>query len=127
MSNPINVLIVDDSMTTRFFIEKALRAATDVQTCHHAGNGIEALAVLEVDWVDMVVMDLNMPRMDGRTFLKAVRANDLWREIPIAVVTSDQSESTRGELIGLGANLICRKPLSPQEAVALVAELKGAS
>lgn len=124
MTRGLKVLIVDDSMTTRFFIEKALRLSCDIRECHHAGNGLEALVALKLNWIDFVIVDLNMPRMTGREFLKAVRENAAWQNIPVAVMTSEQSDATRAEVLALGAQFFCPKPLSPEDARSLIIQLK---
>jgi two-component system chemotaxis response regulator CheY len=119
------VLIIDDSMTTRFFIEKALRLSGEVDECYHASNGMEGLLALRLNWIDFVIVDLNMPRMTGREFLKTVRKDLQWKAIPIAVITSERSDETRAEVLKLGANLLCPKPLLPADARTLIDQLKG--
>jgi two-component system chemotaxis response regulator CheY len=119
------VLIIDDSMTTRVFIEKALRLSGEVDECYHAGNGMDGLLALKLNWIDFVIVDLNMPRMTGREFLKTVRKDPQWKAIPIAVITSEQSDETRAEVLKLGANLLCLKPLLPADARNLIDQLKG--
>jgi two-component system chemotaxis response regulator CheY len=111
----IHVLIVDDSATTRQVIERIVRLTdTTVGECHHAGNGADALKILETTWIDLIFTDLHMPLMDGRDLLRRVRENELWRRIPVAIVTSERSDATELELVELGADYYHQKPLTPE-------------
>ena len=121
----ISVLIIDDSQTTRWFIEQALHAADpDVGTCHQASNGREALAILEQTWVDLIFLDLHMPEMNGRDLLRRIRANEMWHGIPVAVVTSERSDQTEFELSEMGATYYQKKPLTPEILRDILAALK---
>jgi two-component system chemotaxis response regulator CheY len=111
----IAVLIVDDSIATRQVIERILRLAdSEIGSCHHAGNGNDALKILREQWIDLVFADLHMPGMGGRELLKRIRENDLWARIPVAIVTSEQSDETEVELVEMGANFYQKKPLTPE-------------
>lgn len=121
----IRVLIVDDSPTTRMVIERVVRLAdTDVELCLHAGNGEEALRVLEEHWVDMVFTDIHMNGMNGRELLHRIRASEFWKNIPVAVLTSERSDETEVELAGLGANAYRKKPLTPESLREVFSSLK---
>lgn len=110
----IEVLIVDDSAATRQVIERTAKLADATVSCHHAGNGIEALTILQEHWIDLIFSDLHMPGMGGRELLQRVRENDLWRKIPVAILTSERSDVTEIELAELGANYYYKKPLTPE-------------
>ncbi|HEY3325193.1 MAG TPA: response regulator [Planctomycetota bacterium] len=121
----IEVLIVDDSATTRMVIERIVRLTEpDVSICHHAGNGQQALETLKQRWIDCVFTDLYMPEMDGRELLVRMRANEMWRNTPVAVITSDRNDATAVELVQLGANVYHKKPLTPEAVRELFATLK---
>jgi two-component system chemotaxis response regulator CheY len=111
----IAVLIVDDSSATRQVIERTVRLSDpNIAACHHAGNGQEALKVLQEQWIDLVFADLHMPEMDGRELVRRIRENSLWARIPIAIITSERSDETEVELVELGANFYHKKPLTPE-------------
>jgi two-component system chemotaxis response regulator CheY len=111
----LNILIIDDSATTRQVIERTVRIADEtISQCHHASNGREALKILEHAWVDIIFADLHMPEMDGREFLKRLREVELWKNIPVAVITSERSDETEVELLELGASFFHKKPLTPE-------------
>lgn len=122
----INLLIVDDSASTRKVIERAARIAEpDIGECHHASHGREALEILRQAWVDFIIVDLHMPEMDGRTLLHQIRAVDMWRGIPIAVVTSERSDQTEAEVLAMGATTYQKKPLTPESLKQLFDILKA--
>ncbi|HEY3322805.1 MAG TPA: response regulator [Planctomycetota bacterium] len=121
----IEVLIVDDSATTRMVIERIVRLTEpDVKVCHHAGNGQQALEILKQRWIDCVFTDLYMPEMDGRELLRHMRENEMWRNVPVAVITSDCNDATAVELVQLGANCYQKKPLTPEIVRELFETLK---
>lgn len=121
----IQVLIVDDSATTRQVIERIVRMSDpNVGECRHAGNGADALKILETAWIDLIFTDLHMPIMDGRELLRRVREHELWRQIPVAIVTSERSDATELELVELGADYYQQKPLTPESLKGVFASLK---
>jgi two-component system chemotaxis response regulator CheY len=122
----INILIVDDSAGTRQVIERTIRITeAALGDCHHAGNGREALEILRGNWVDLIIMDLHMPEMDGRTLLHQIRVVEMWRTIPIAVVTSERSDQTEAEVLAMGATTYQKKPLTPEILKNLFDSLKA--
>jgi len=82
-------------------------------TFYEAEDGIHALASLAAHPVDLVVTDLNMPRMDGLTLLRKLRKGDKTKELPVVVISSMGNEQLDQELQGLGVTAIIRKPLTP--------------
>ena len=121
----IEVLIVDDSTGARMVVERTLRAVDrEVGGCHHARDGQEALAVLEKNWIDVIITDLHMPGMSGRELIRNVRAHDLWKTIPVAVITSERGDGTGADLADLGADSYHTKPLQPEDVAAIFLRLK---
>lgn len=110
-----NVLIVDDSPAMRRVVKRVMEmCGVEVGTYHEAGNGIEALATLRSEWVDLVLTDINMPEMDGEELLLAVRKDETLAAIPVLVVSTDRSESRVQQMISLGANGYVSKPFLPE-------------
>ncbi|HEY3323303.1 MAG TPA: response regulator [Planctomycetota bacterium] len=121
----IEVLIVDDSATARRVIQRIIQLTEpDAGECYEAGNGQQALEILNTHWIDCVFTDLYMPEMDGRELLRRMRENELWRNIPVAVLTSDRNEETTAELLQLGATCLSHKPLTPELVRELFERLK---
>lgn len=75
-----------------------------------AGNGKEALAVLEDHWVDVVLSDINMPEMNGIEFLKHAKQNAVFKNIPFIFVSTESSEARIKEAEGLGVAAYVKKP-----------------
>ncbi len=81
-----SILIVDDSMPMRTVLKRSLAAAGYAgANILEASNGKEALTVLASDWVDLIMTDYNMPEMNGLSFLKKVKTEALFKEIPVVV------------------------------------------
>jgi two-component system, chemotaxis family, chemotaxis protein CheY len=105
------VLIVDDSPVSRKLLLKLLPAGWAVDTAQ-AGNGQEALASIAAQRPDVVLLDLNMPVMDGYEFLQSLTVHP---EPPVVIVMSgDIQPIARERAIALGATAFVKKPLSTQ-------------
>jgi two-component system chemotaxis response regulator CheY len=77
-----------------------------------AANGKEALAALNDHDFDLVIADINMPEMDGKSLLKWIRASDKLKSIPVVFVTSTDNPAQFEELKILGANAVLAKPIT---------------
>ncbi|MCK4389082.1 MAG: response regulator [Desulfobacterales bacterium] len=121
-----NVLIVDDSSTMRSVIKKSIEmSGFDVGRFFEAGNGREALAVLEKDWVDVILSDVHMPEMDGFSFLKALKTQTIVSTTPVVIVTTEGREERLEELLGLGARACVTKPFRPEEIKKILLDVFG--
>ena len=110
-----NVLIVDDSTPMRAVIKKIIRASGfDIGVFFEASNGREALAVLDADWVDLVLTDYNMPDMDGLELLKAMKADEDMKEIPVVMITTEGSHDRVEAFMQNGATDYIKKPFKPE-------------
>jgi two-component system, chemotaxis family, chemotaxis protein CheY len=110
-----NVLIVDDSHTMRKVILKALTlSGFDLGNCLEAGNGQEALIVLDSHWVDLILSDLNMPVMDGWEMVHHLKDNPTLAEIPVVLITTEGSETRLRELHELEIKDYIQKPFLPE-------------
>ena len=110
---PHTVLVVDDSAVTRAMIVKTLDLARiPVSECLQAGNGKEALELLEDHWVDIVFADLNMPVMGGREMLRLMRTTPELADIPVIVISSEHCDP--GSLPLSWASGYVRKPFTPE-------------
>jgi two-component system chemotaxis response regulator CheY len=110
------VLIVDDSPAMRAFVRRVVEmSGFEAGTYFEAGNGEEAIEVLNNDWVDVILSDINMPKMNGEQFLRYLEADENLRTIPVIVVSTDATEQRRTQMMSLGASGYVRKPFSPEE------------
>lgn len=116
------ILTVDDSVSIRKMIEFALKSKG--YAVAGAGDGQEGLESLERgDRFDLVILDINMPRMDGLTLLKNIRARESWARLPVLMLTTEGQDADRDTAIGLGASDYMVKPFKPTELLDRVAKL----
>ena len=110
-----NMLIVDDSQTVRAVIRKTLDlAGIDVGEIYEAGNGEEALKVLEDNWLDLVFADINMPVMTGVEMVDKMSADGLLKTVPVIIVSTEGSATRIEELKSKGVSAYIRKPFTPE-------------
>lgn len=115
MSSYRSILIVDDSATSRMIVQRCIEmAGIEVGSFVCAENGLDALALLRTkNDIDLVVTDLNMPKMDGRAFARIVKADPVFGKLALVVVSSIADGDAEAELRGLGAAAVVKKPVSP--------------
>jgi len=102
------VLVVDDIKTDRILLTEILsRVGFTVQ---QARNGVEAIKALETWEPDIILMDMNMPVMDGREATQKIKATPLGEKTPIIAVTASAFEENRREILEIGADGFIRKP-----------------
>lgn len=112
---PYTVLIVDDSPVMRTFIRRVLGlSGFEVRACLEAGNGEEALALLDTGDVDVILTDINMPVMNGEQLLEKLSSNEVWKNIPALVVSTDATKERILRMLSLGAEGYVSKPFSPE-------------
>jgi two-component system chemotaxis response regulator CheY len=122
-----SILIVDDSASARMIARRCLSIAGQSGAVFlEAEHGRAALEVLKSNTIDLVVADLNMPIMDGRTLIRFMRSSPRLNEIPVLVVSSLVNEATEAELHAMGATLVLRKPINPAMMAAAISQVNGA-
>jgi two-component system chemotaxis response regulator CheY len=110
-----SILIVDDCSAMRSVIKRILTlSGFEMDTCLDACDGEDALLALRRQSIDLVISDINMPRMDGETLLREMSADPALCAIPVVIVSSDATESRASRLLGLGASAYLVKPFQPQ-------------
>lgn len=110
----IRALIVDDSAVMRSMIISTLRrSAVPLVTVHQAGDGEEALEVLSLEEIDLVLIDLDMPRTDGAALYDAIRVNAAWGHMACVLVSSDASATHDERWNDAGAAFVL-KPFTPE-------------
>jgi two-component system chemotaxis response regulator CheY len=111
-----DVLVVDDSAAIRKILTRVLRqTGMAIQTIHEAGDGQEALAVMAQHRIDLVLSDINMPKMDGLQLLASLKASSQWRNIPVVMITTEGGETKVAEAVRLGAAGYVRKPFTADQ------------
>jgi two-component system, chemotaxis family, response regulator Rcp1 len=117
-TRPVQILIVEDNPADARLVREVMRDSKVLNEIHWVPDGVEALAYLrgEGKYVDaprpnLIFLDLNMPRKDGREVLREVKADDRWKRIPIVVMTSSQAEEDVARAYDQHANCYVRKPI----------------
>lgn len=121
-----NVLIVDDSSILRQAIRKVVEVVgVPKERISEAGNGQEALAVLEKEWVDLVLLDLNMPVMDGEEFARQLRTRPEHQDVAVVVVSTEVNQERLARLKDLGVVDSLRKPFEPEALRKIISRVLG--
>ena len=120
------VLIVDDSDVVRSMLRKMLlMAGLDVGTVHEAANGHEALEVLDQSWIDIVLVDLNMPEMNGVELIERMSEGSMLVSTPVVVISSEHRDSRIEELKKRGIRAYIKKPFRPENLRDVVGSVLG--
>jgi two-component system chemotaxis response regulator CheY len=111
-----NVLIVDDSSSMRAVIKKIIRlSGFNVSEYWEAADGAEALEMMNRHWVDLVLSDINMPKMNGIEMIAAMKKNDLIASVPVVMVSTERNEEKVAKCLELGASGYIKKPFRPEQ------------
>lgn len=122
---PVNVLLVEDSPADVRLIREALKNATVPVRITVAQDGVEAMEYLHHSeqaavLPDLMLLDLNLPRKNGREVLAEVKASPYLKQIPVLVMTSSRSDDDINQAYALNANCYIAKPYDFQEYVDVV-------
>jgi len=118
--NDLIVLAVDDDMINLKLLKSMLKKSGRVTEVIEAKNGSDAIGVLKSrDDIDLILLDIIMPIMGGIEMLKVVRADDNLRQLPIIVLTTD--ETKKSEALEFGANGFLMKPIRSDDLISKIA------
>ncbi len=121
----LNVLVVDDSAVMRAMVIKTLRLCRlPLGEIHQAANGAEALHLLDAHWIDLALIDINMPVMDGEELLARIRRHPELAQLPVIVVSTEGSETRIATLRQHGAAFV-HKPFTPEDLRATILAMTG--
>jgi two-component system chemotaxis response regulator CheY len=123
----LNVLVTDDSAVMRAMIIRSLQM-TDIALGDilQAANGADALAVLDDQWVDVALVDINMPVMNGLELLEAISHRPYAGGLRIIVVSTEGSDPRRAAIRAYGAEFV-RKPFTPEQLRDALLRVTGVS
>lgn len=106
------VMVVDDSKTVRSYHGTLLKEQGF--TVMEAENGMEALEQVLTEPIDLFLVDINMPIMDGYSFVKELRTKEGHATTPVIMISTQSDEEDRMEAYEMGANLYAIKPIKPE-------------
>ena len=120
---PLTALVVEDSPTMRQLIVYALSRVRGL-TVVEADDGVDALKKLAAGTkYDIILSDINMPIMDGLKLVKRVRSDELLKNIPIIMITTEGADEDRSRALALGANAYITKPIQAPQVITQVKRL----
>ena len=121
----LNVLVADDSAVMRAMIIKSLRlSGLPLGDVHEASSGEEGLEVLDQNWVDLALVDLNMPDMNGEEMIEKLRENPSTSDLSVVVVSTEGSETRIERLLNESTQFI-HKPFTPESLRETIMEAIG--
>ncbi|MFZ4388522.1 MAG: response regulator [Chthoniobacterales bacterium] len=115
------ILTVDDSKTIRMILARLFRPF--VCELHEAGNGEEGLAMAGREKPSLIILDYNMPVMDGVTMLRLLRENEDLKKTPVIMLTADSSAEIISIVARLGVRDYITKPFNEDQLLAKVSRL----
>jgi chemosensory pili system protein ChpA (sensor histidine kinase/response regulator) len=117
------VMVVDDSLTVRKFTTRLLvREGFEVVT---ARDGLDALKMLSDRTPDVILLDIEMPRMDGFEFAKTIKGDAKTATIPVIMITSRTADKHRNRAAELGVERFLGKPYQEEELLRTLHEVQG--
>lgn len=130
---PFDILLVEDELADAHLVRTALKECKFNCNLHHAVDGVEALAFLRregeryinVPQPDLILLDLNMPRMNGREFLVAAKADERLSSIPVVVLTTSDAERDVEAAYKSGAAGFVTKPVDMLLFIEAMRQLVG--
>jgi CheY-like chemotaxis protein len=130
VARPIEILLVEDDPGDVLMTREALDDSKVINNLHVVDNGEEALAFLRGEGVhagsprpDLVLLDLNLPRLDGRQVLAQVKADDDLRRIPVVVLTTSEAEEDVLRSYDLHANAYVTKPVDFEQFAKVIRQI----
>ena len=118
----LKVLAVDDDLINLKLLKSILMKSPNVAQVIEAKNGADAIGILKTqDDIDIILLDIIMPVMGGIEMLKVIRSDESLRQLPVIVLTTD--ETKKGEALDCGANGFLMKPVREKDVLSKIAQL----
>ncbi len=131
-AHPVEILLVEDSPTDALLAKEALELSKIANTLHVVKDGVEAMAFLrgeapfeEAPRPGLVLLDLNLPRKDGREVLSEIKTDEALKRIPVIVLTTSESEADVVKAYGLHANCYIVKPVDFEKFAQIVTSIEN--
>lgn len=118
-----SIMLIDDDLDDQKFFDEALKVVDKSIELYTATDGMDAIEKLTLKTPDIILLDLNMPRMNGVEFLQELKASNRFRDIPVVIYSSFLSTCDKVEVVALGAKQFVRKPIAFGETVHTIRQL----
>jgi CheY-like chemotaxis protein len=131
MTKPMQMLLIEDNPGDVDLVRDTIEHSDLNIHIHVATDGVQALNRLTGDAVeqailpDIILLDLNLPRLGGRDFLARIKADSRLRSIPVVILTSSEADKDVAESYGLGANCFVTKPVDLKVFQSVVRGIEG--
>jgi two-component system response regulator len=125
------ILIAEDDVDDRYLMKTALTDSGVTEEVTYVENGVEVIGHLEavgkkngiINYPKFIILDLNMPKMDGREVLKRLKTNEVYRKIPVIIFSTTKNQLEVNRCYDLGANTYVIKPMSYETLVDTVKQI----
>jgi CheY-like chemotaxis protein len=131
VGEPVDILLVEDNAGDARLMKEALAEAKVRNRLHVVTDGVEALAYLRrqqpfagAERPDLILLDLNLPRQDGRQVLAEIKKDEELRRIPVVILSSSQAEADVARAYDLHANCYITKPLDVEQLITVVRSIE---
>jgi CheY-like chemotaxis protein len=130
MSGEVQILLVEDNPGDARLVAELFKEGRSSHRIRHVSDGVEALAYLRDNvepaarLPDLILLDLNLPRKDGRELLAEIKADERLRRIPVVVLTTSQAEDDIAKAYGLYANCYITKPMDLDQFARVVKSIE---
>lgn len=123
---PLNILVVDDSATMRKMIIRTLHlSGLPVGVVHEAANGRQGLMMMAMHPIDLALVDINMPEMNGEEMIERIKSNPNMKSLPVVVVSTEGSTTRIAGLLAKDSVGYVHKPFTPEHLSQVVFEVTG--
>jgi two-component system response regulator len=121
------ILVVDDDNDDQYFLRNAINKVIPNVIIESLYDGSEAIDFLRncKAFPNLIFLDLNMAKVNGKTTMKAIKQNSSLEKVPVIILTTSRNENERDELLKMGASAFYTKPSNAAELVNLITEVKN--
>jgi len=130
--NAIKILLVEDSLGDARLTIEALKENKVLNHLDHVSDGVEAMDYLyqrdkyiDADRPDLILLDLNMPKMDGREVLSKIKQDEQLKSIPVVILTTSQADEDVAKSYELNANCFITKPVDLDQFLEVIISIKN--
>ncbi|MDD5241083.1 MAG: response regulator [Sulfuricella sp.] len=128
----VDILLVEDNPGDVRLTREAMKEARIAINLNVANDGLEAMKMLRqeapydsLSLPDLILLDLNMPKMDGREVLRLIKSDDQLKHIPVVILTTSAAEADIAQAYGMHANCYITKPVELDEFMEIVKSIEG--